>query len=219
MRIPLVVATRNPKKFRELRALLALDGFTLRSLESCPSAPLVRETGRTFGANAIKKATSAARATGCLALADDSGLEVDALGGRPGVQSARFAGRHGDDGANNRKLLRLLKQIPDGKRTARFRCVLALAGADRVLAVTEGVFEGRIAREPAGEHGFGYDPIFFVPGQGKMSAQLSPSTKNRLSHRGAAARRMRRALAALAKETGSSRRGRADGSIRTGSPA
>ena len=218
MPIPLVVATRNPKKFRELRALLTLGAFTLRSLESFPSALPVRETGRTFESNAIKKAKSAARATGCLAIADDSGLEVDALGGRPGVKSARFAGRHGDDDANNRKLLRLLKNVPDAKRTARFRCVLALVSADRVLAVTEGVFEGCIAREPAGEHGFGYDPIFLVPGQGKMSAQLPPSTKNRLSHRGEAVRRMRRALAALAKEIGSSR-GRAAGSIRTGSPA
>ncbi len=219
MPVPLVIATRNTKKFRELRALLSVEGFALRSLESFPSAPTVRETGLTFEANAIKKAKSAARTTGCIALADDSGLEVDALGGQPGVKSARFAGRHGDDEANNRKLLRLLKNVPDEKRTARFRCVLALVSGDRVLAVADGVFEGRIAREPTGEQGFGYDPIFFVPGQRKTSAQLSPPTKNRLSHRGQAVRRMRRVLTALAKGTGSFRPAPTAGSIRTESPA
>jgi XTP/dITP diphosphohydrolase len=195
-----VIATRNPKKFRELKALLAAPGIRFRSLASFPRVPPVRETGRTFEENAIKKATVAARAAGRLALADDSGLEVEALGGAPGVRSARFAGRHGRDGANNVKLLRLLQGLPPPKRKARFRCVLALATPTKLLAVTEGVLAGRITTIPRGHRGFGYDPIVLVPRLNKTVAQLSAATKNRISHRAMAARRMRRLLRNVAAQ-------------------
>ena len=197
--IRIVLATRNTHKFRELAALLRLPGVQWRSLNAVPHAPEVRESGRTFEANAIKKARALADAAGGPALADDSGLEVDALGGAPGVRSARYAGRHGDDLANNAKLLRALRGVPRSKRGAQYRCVLALAIPGRVLGAARGVWRGRIAESPAGASGFGYDPIFFVPRFCKTAGQLSASVKNRLSHRGQAARRMHRLLARLLK--------------------
>lgn len=196
--LDVVIATANPKKFRELRALLRVPGIRLRSLQDGPAVPKIRETGKTFLANAVLKARGVARASGCLAIADDSGLEIAALGGAPGVRSARFAGRHGRDGANNRKVLKLLAGLPARRRSARFRCVLVLAGPDKTLAVTQGTLAGRIATQPAGPGGFGYDPLFFIPRLGKTTAELAPSVKNRLSHRGQAARRMRQVLAELA---------------------
>ena len=189
-----VFATRNPAKLREMQVLLRGIGVRLRSLADFPPTPPVNETGRTFEANAIKKAVAAARDTGCLAIADDSGLDVDALGGAPGVRSARFAGRHGDDQANNAKLLRLLARVPEARRGARFRCVLAVAGPRGVLGVTEGVLAGRIATQPRGRNGFGYDPLFVVPRLGNTTAELSSAAKHRISHRGQAARRLRRRL-------------------------
>jgi len=195
--LDIVIATRNPHKIRELVALIAVPGIRWRSLAEFPSVGAIPERGRTFRANAITKAKAAARATGGWALADDSGIEVDVLEGAPGIHSARFAGRHGDDQANNQKLLRVLAGVPSATRTARYRCVLVLASPQRVVAVTEGVFEGRIARAQAGRRGFGYDPIFTVPRLGKTAAQLSTATKHRISHRGKAARAMRHALRAL----------------------
>lgn len=206
--ITIVIATRNPKKFRELKALLAtprLKAFAVvrwRSLAGYPSLPPVRENGSTFRDNAVKKARAVARFTRCLALADDSGLEVEALHGAPGVRSARFAGRHGDDAANNAKLLRKLSGVATSRRGAQFRCVLALAGPRDLLAVTEGVWRGRVAEAPAGRRGFGYDPIFFLPRLGTTSAQLPPTLKNRLSHRGRAARVMHRHLLRLLRRAG-----------------
>ncbi|MBI4354333.1 MAG: RdgB/HAM1 family non-canonical purine NTP pyrophosphatase [Candidatus Omnitrophica bacterium] len=203
----IVIATRNPKKFRELKALLvpphtrALSAIQWHSLEDYPRVPPVREDGATFRDNAVKKARATARATKCLAIADDSGLEVDVLNGAPGVRSARFSGRHGHDASNNAKLLRLLRGVAPSRRTARFRCVLVLANPHRIVAVTEGVWEGRIAEAPAGRQGFGYDPIFFIPGRRKTSAQLPPRLKNRLSHRGKAARAMRAQLRRLGTQT------------------
>lgn len=196
----IVIATRNRHKVRELTALLDVRGIRWWSLGTFPHLPPIPERGRTFRANAIAKARAVARLTGEWALADDSGLEVDALDGAPGVRSARFAGRHGDDQANNAKLLRLLDGQPPPRRTARFRCVLALASPSKLLAVTEGVWEGRIAEQPTGRRGFGYDPIFLIPRLGKTSAQLPASVKNRLSHRGRTARRMRRILNQLLDE-------------------
>ena len=160
--------------------------------------PQVPERGRTFEQNARQKALFVARATGCWALADDSGLEVAALGQAPGVRSARFAGRHGDDHANNAKLLRLLRGVPDAKRDARYRCVLALASPKKLLAVTEGTLRGRMAHVPRGRGGFGYDPLFLLPRFKRTVAQLSAATKNRLSHRAKAAQAMRQALRRLA---------------------
>ena len=197
--VEIVIATRNPKKFRELKALLAVRGLRWRSLTDFPRLSPVRETGRTFQENARKKALAAARATGGLAVADDSGLEVRALSGGPGVRSARFAGRHGNDHANNAKLLRLLEGLPPSRRVARFRCVLALASPNEVLAVTEGTLAGRIAKTPRGHRGFGYDPIFIVPRLGKTVAQLPAAVKNRISHRAQAARRLQRVLRRLTR--------------------
>ena len=185
-----VLATRNAKKLAELRRIL--DGrVTVLGLDDVPAFEELPETGATFADNAIDKAVQAARETGLPSLADDSGLSVDALNGMPGVLSARWAGRHGDDLANLNLLLGQLQDVPDDRRGAEFVCALALAvpGADPV--VVHGRWRGRITREPAGANGFGYDPIF-VPtesdadGTGRSSAELTPAEKDALSHRGRA---------------------------------
>jgi XTP/dITP diphosphohydrolase len=195
--LDIVIATRNPHKFRELRQVLRVSGIRWRSLREFPRAGEVKETGRTYAANAKKKALAVARVTGCLALADDSGLEVEALNGAPGVRSARFAGGHGGDQANNEKLLRLLGRRPISQRRAWYRCVLALARPGRVMRVVEGDWKGHIAFQPSGSRGFGYDPIFVVPRFGKTVGQLPSRVKQRWSHRAAAARRMHPALRRL----------------------
>jgi len=192
--LDIVIATRNPHKFRELAALLRVPGIRWRSLNEFPRVPAIPERGTTFRENAVAKAVAVARATGHPALADDSGLEVAALNGSPGVRSARFAGRQGDDEANNAKLLRRLQGAAPSQRGARYRCVLALASPTKLVAVTEGTLAGRIAHQPAGRGGFGYDPLFLVPRAGKTVAQLSAAAKNRISHRAKAAARMRRRL-------------------------
>ena len=197
--LDVVIATRNRHKFRELKALLDVPGIRWRSLVEFPDAPSVEETGRTFAANAVKKARAIARATGHPALADDSGIEVEALGWAPGVRSARFAGGHGDDRANNAKLLRLLDGQPAGKRRARYRCSLVLADPSRSIALTRGTWSGRVALRTQGSQGFGYDPVFLIPRLGKTVAQLPASVKQRLSHRAMAARRMRLVLRRLAR--------------------
>ncbi len=189
--VHVVIATRNPHKVQELRQLLRLPEVRWQALAQLTDAPAVAETGRSFTANAIRKAIAAARATGHLALADDSGIEVKALRWGPGIRSARFAGRHGNDHANNQKLLHRLVDVPESQRQARYRCALALADSRRVIAVTHGTWTGRIARQPAGRAGFGYDPLFVVPGLGKTVAQLPMRVKQQLSHRAQAARRMR----------------------------
>jgi XTP/dITP diphosphohydrolase len=176
-----------------------LPGIRWRWLAEFPSLPAIPERGRTFRANAIAKARAVARLTGQLAIADDSGLEVHALDGAPGVRSARFAGRQGDDHANTAKLLRLLDGLPASRRGARFRCVLALASPTKLLAVTEGVWEGRMTSAPRGRQGFGYDPVFLIPQLGKTAAELPSAAKNRLSHRGRAASRMRALVRRLAQ--------------------
>jgi len=195
----IVIATRNPHKFKELKALLGMPGIRWHSLEALPHVTSVPETGRTYEANARQKALAVARAIGGLAMADDSGLEVDALDGAPGVQSARFAGGHGDDQANNKKLLRLLGRRPMSQRRARYRCVLALARPAGIIRVVEGSWTGRIAVRPAGSRGFGYDPVFLVARFGKTVGQLSPRLKQRFSHRAMAARRLRPILNRLAR--------------------
>ena len=189
--IDIIIATRNRHKFRELQVLLKVAGVRFHSLQDYSHLPTIPEHGRTFAANAITKARAVARATGYPAIADDSGLEVDALASAPGVRSARFAGQHGDDEANNRKLLQVLNGLPRSRRRARYRCVLALASPRRLLGVTEGVFAGVIAAAPKGTRGFGYDPLFLVPRLGKTVGQLPASVKQRLSHRAKAAKRMR----------------------------
>ena len=188
----LVLASGNAGKLAELRELLAGTGIELVAQSELGIGD-ADETGLTFVENAILKARHAARASGMAALADDSGLCVDALGGAPGLYSARYAGVHGDNAGNNTKLLRELDGVPDAKRTAHFTCVLALVrGADDpdpILAT--GRWPGRVLTAPRGEHGFGYDPVFLPDdGGGLGSAELEPVLKNRISHRG-------RALAAL----------------------
>lgn len=191
----LVCATRNPGKLRELRALLAgIEDLALVGLDELPSAPVVVEDGDTFEANAVRKAIEIARATGMMALADDSGLEVDSLGGGPGTRSARFAGEGASDADNNAKLVAALRGVPEHARTARYRVVLAFADPMGTLGAQvhteEGACAGRIRLDPAGSGGFGYDPHFVPDGFDRTMAELSADEKNRISHRGEAARRM-----------------------------
>jgi len=183
----LVVATRNRHKVAEIAAVVGCL-FEVSGLEGIPDAPAVEETGATFIENALLKALAVSGFTRALVLADDSGLEVDALGGKPGVHSARFAGPSAEDGANNRKLLATLAGIPPGDRTARFRCALVLARVGRIEAEFEGTVEGRIIEQPKGERGFGYDPLFVPDGEDRTFAELGPETKNALSHRARALR-------------------------------
>lgn len=181
----LVVATKNPGKLREIREMLGSE-VRLLSLTDFPDVGDIVEDGRTFEANAIKKALAAAHHTGHVSLADDSGLEVDALNGAPGVYSARFAGEEATDEQNNVKLLQLLEDTPDEQRTARFRCVIAVGAPDGSVQTAEGTAEGRILQRPRGTDGFGYDPLFLVSGLRRTFAELPSEEKNRLSHRGRA---------------------------------
>lgn len=190
----LVVATNNLGKTAELRELLAdLPLEWLRVSDVTGTRFSVVENGRTFEENAILKAEAACRATGFMALADDSGLEVDALGGHPGVRSARFAHEHASDEENNQALLQALKEVNDPNRTARFRCILALATPyGEAPLLSAGRCEGSIARKPHGQGGFGYDPLFLVLNSNHRSmADLASEEKNRISHRGEAVRALR----------------------------
>ncbi len=199
--VTIVLASTNKGKLTELRALLSDLPVQLVTVADVLGEKLsVPEDGDTFDANAVSKATAICRATGLMALADDSGLEVDALGGRPGVRSARFAHERATDAENNAALLRELEEIDDSGRVARFRCVLALVtpwalGEPRTV---EGSVEGRIARDPRGSGGFGYDPLFLVDGRdGLAMAELSEQDKDSLSHRARAVRAMRPVLLEL----------------------
>jgi XTP/dITP diphosphohydrolase len=215
---PLLFASSNPHKIEEVAAILRPAGIRIVGLDSIsdpPSEP--EETGQTFEANARLKAVYYAHHTARTCLADDSGLEVDALNGAPGVHSARYAHAGSDerssarktritraqrDAANNEKLLRELENVPPEKRAARFVCAMCLAAPDgTILAETRGTFEGLIASEPRGTHGFGYDPLLYLPDRGCTSAELSPAEKNACSHRGAAAR----AMAAILRQADFSR--------------
>jgi len=207
----ILIATGNPGKFREIAAVLSeADGahgalpvrwLRLDDLDRSIREPV--EDQATFSGNAARKAVAYSLASGLWTLADDSGLEVDALGGAPGVQSARYAGspdgapRVAVDSANNAKLMAALSGVPEVERTARFRCVMVLADGERVLAETEGVIEGRIVDVPRGDGGFGYDPHFLVPELGVTTAELPATRKNAISHRGQALRRMREVLRGL----------------------
>jgi XTP/dITP diphosphohydrolase len=182
----LVLATRNEGKVKEIAALLAPLGIEVVSLAAFPEIPEIPEDGDTFVENALAKARAVAARTGQLVMADDSGLEVDALNGAPGVHSARFAGEPRDDARNNQKLLRLLEGVPWEQRSARFRCVIALVTPGGMERVAEGVCEGFIGYEPRGTGGFGYDPLFYVPEFDRTFAELDLDTKNRISHRGRA---------------------------------
>jgi XTP/dITP diphosphohydrolase len=178
-----VVATGNRHKVEEIRAMLADLPVTVRSLADFPGAPDVVEDGATYRANALKKAWSAVKFTGKPALADDTGLEVEALGGQPGLYAARFAGEGCTFQDNIRKLLRLLEGAPAERRGARFVCVIALAFPDGRERIVEGELRGRITESQAGVGGFGYDPVFYVPEAGRTLAELTADEKNRISHR------------------------------------
>lgn len=191
----IVLASNNPGKVREINQILA--GLHLSVVpQSDFEVTEAEETGLTFVENALLKARNAARFTGLPAIADDSGLEVDALHGAPGIYSARYAGKGAGDKANLLKLLDDIKNVPDEKRTARFQCLLVYLHheLDPTPIICQGTWEGRILRAPVGDNGFGYDPVFFVPTHGCSSAQLPPETKNQLSHRGQALRRLAGAL-------------------------
>lgn len=179
----LILASNNAHKLTEIKAIL---GNVFDEIVTLREAGIDHETvedGQTFMENALKKAREIAAISGCCALADDSGLCVDALDGAPGIYSARFSGVHGDDAANNRKLLELLRDVPDEQRGAHFTCAAALVRPDGSEVTAEGYFYGVIARSASGRNGFGYDPLFFLPAYGCTSAQLSPEEKNRISHR------------------------------------
>ncbi|HEY3196568.1 MAG TPA: XTP/dITP diphosphatase [Nitrospirales bacterium] len=179
----LVLATRNQHKVTEITGMLADFGIQVRSLAEFPCAPEVIEDGTTYEENALKKARSAAAFTGKPSLADDTGLEVDALDGQPGVHAARYAGEHCNFEDNIRKLLAALKGVPKERRAARFVCVMALVMPDGREELVRGELEGRITEEPAGAGGFGYDPVFFSLQAKKTLAELTADEKNRISHR------------------------------------
>ena len=185
-----VVATGNAGKLKEMQELLGDDWHLVAQAEL--GIEPAEETGTTFRENALLKARHAAALSGLPAIADDSGLEVDALGGEPGVYSARYAGVNGDDAANNAKLLAALEGIPAARRTARFRCCMVFVeSANAEPLIADASWEGRIATEPRGTGGFGYDPLFIDPASGRHSAELSAAEKNARSHRGQAARALR----------------------------
>jgi XTP/dITP diphosphohydrolase len=193
----IVLATGNPGKLREMTQVLKPLGVSVIGINELSDITEPEETGTTFAQNAREKALYYARATNQWCLADDSGLQVDALDGAPGIHSARYssdivdpdADRRTIDQANNAKLLGALENVADDLRGARFVCCLALAGPEGVLLEASGQFEGAIAREPSGDNGFGYDPLFYVPQHGCTAAELPPEKKNGISHRGRAVRR------------------------------
>jgi XTP/dITP diphosphohydrolase len=180
--LELVVATRNKKKLKEIRELLKGLDINIVSLAGFPKVPKVKEDGTSFVENAIKKATAIARFTGRLTLGEDSGLEVKALNGAPGIYSSRFA-RQGDDKRNNEKLLESLEGLPLSRRQARYRCAVAIADRGGLIDVTTGTCSGVIGFRPRGHYGFGYDPLFIIPKYKKTFAQLGPRIKHKMSHR------------------------------------
>lgn len=190
-----VLASGNAGKVREINQMLA--GLDLEVVPQTEyGVPEIEETGLTFVENAILKARNAADHTGLPAIADDSGIEIDALNGAPGIYSARYAGVGAGDRANNDKLLAALAAVPDAQRTARFQCLMVYMAhaADATPIICQGTWEGRILRAPRGANGFGYDPLFYVPTHDCSSAELPPEIKNQLSHRGQALRRLVHAL-------------------------
>lgn len=182
----IVLATNNSGKVKEINELLEPHGIKAVSMAEFPGLGEIEEDGSTFRENAIIKASAVCEHTGLMALADDSGLEVDYLDGAPGIRSARFAGEEKNDEANNKKLLNLLAGVPSEKRTARFRCVIAIAVPGGWVYTADGACEGVISNEPRGAGGFGYDPLFYLPEYGRTFAELDLETKNKISHRGRA---------------------------------
>lgn len=182
----IIMATGNMNKIREIREMLEGTNLHVVSMKEAGVEADIEETGSTFEENAIIKAETICRLTQKVVIADDSGLEIDALGGEPGIYSSRYMGEDTPYNIKNAELIRRLEGVPDELRTARFVCAMAIAYPDGKTSVCRGEFEGRIAYEPAGENGFGYDPILYLPDRGCTSAELSPEEKNAISHRGKA---------------------------------
>ena len=193
----LVVATRNAGKLKEIRRLLEAQGVTILGLDTFPEAPEVEEDGDTFALNAAKKAETIARVTGLPCLADDSGLTVAAMQGRPGVHSARYSGADATDSSNNLKLLAEMALVPESQRQAAFCCVMALCLPDQPTRLFDGRVEGVILNQRQGDGGFGYDPLFWVPEFDCTMAELPLDIKNRISHRGQALRQVVTSLSSL----------------------
>ncbi len=196
MKRELVISTRNQKKFKEIKRLFKGSCAKVLSLKNFSNIPKIIEDRKTFRENAVKKALSVSRLTNRLVLADDSGLEVKALRGKPGVHSSRYAGLQKNDRLNNQKLLRMLRDRPSSKRTAQFKCAVAVADRDRLIKVVEEACKGRIGFKMRGSSGFGYDPVFIPRGYNKTFAQLGPRIKDRLSHRAKALKKARRLIEA-----------------------
>ncbi|KPL60848.1 XTP/dITP diphosphatase [Rossellomorea vietnamensis] len=185
-----IIATKNRGKAKEFQHMFAPYGYEVQTLLDLPHIEDVEETGETFEENAILKAETVAKELGELVIADDSGLSIDALEGRPGVYSARYAGEEKSDEANMEKALGELESVEEADRTARFYCVLAIAGPDMETKTVTGTCEGMILRDKRGTNGFGYDPIFFVPSLGKTMAELTQDEKSQISHRGNALKKL-----------------------------
>jgi XTP/dITP diphosphohydrolase len=199
----LIVATRNAHKTREIQRILGAD-FAIRDLSGYPEIPETVENGEAFEENAVLKAAAASRQLPGLVVADDSGLEVDALGGAPGIYSARYAGQNATNKQNIDKLLAELARIERATRSARFRCVIALAREGKLLGTFEGVVEGVIVDPPRGASGFGYDPVFMPAGIDRTFGQLSPAEKDRVSHRAHALKKLRVRLSSFSEKLGDS---------------
>lgn len=199
----ILVATTNPGKVKELSAMLDIQ-CQWKYLGDFDNITEVVEDGKTFSENACKKALEYAQQTGLWTIADDSGLMIDALNGQPGIHSARFSGEKNSDKSlidhqNIEKVLELMKNVPDGKRTARFVCSLALASPEKILAETQGILSGQITRNNIGQNGFGYDPIFWVTDKNKTAAQMTSDEKNAISHRGVAIKKIKPMISKLIK--------------------
>jgi len=192
-----LIASKNEGKIKEFRKMLAPYGTEVLSLNDLPDAPNVEETGATFQENARLKAEAIAERYQCLAIADDSGLAIDALGGRPGIYSARYAGEEKDDRKNIEKVLKELEDVPMNERSARFVCVLAVSRPGSETVFAEGECRGFITTAPRGEGGFGYDPIFYIPEMNKTFAELTSEEKNAISHRARALKNLEKLLPEL----------------------
>ena len=201
-RLTILLATKNAGKAKEVIDILKGLSVEIRTLNDIPDAPDVVEDQTTFEGNALKKARTLAERFRSITLADDSGLEVDAIDGRPGVYSARFAGEDASDDANNRKLLSELENVPDDRRRARFRCVMALVRPDGREYTFDGTCEGHIIRQERGGGGFGYDPLFLPDGYAETFAELEMEEKNRISHRAKALEKLKGMLSDLVIEEG-----------------
>lgn len=190
----LIVATKNKGKLKEIKELLKDLPLKVTSLADYKNFPEIVEDGKTFRANALKKALAISRHTKTLVLGEDSGIEVKALGNRPGVRSARYSGPGAADKGNNLKMLRELRGVPMNKRQARYRCVAALTDGDKIIGTVSGACEGLIAERSKGKNGFGYDPLFFIPKYNKTFGQLDPSIKAGMSHRAKAMKKIKTIL-------------------------